>query len=78
MILNFIIGLVIILVIFYLINIYLGNNEYFCYSNSYCNGNKDSALCINQECLDCGLQSTCETDDQCSPSLCNDGCCDSQ
>jgi len=74
----YIIIILITILIFYLINIFLIKNEYFCYSNSYCNGNKDSALCINQECLECGLQSTCNNDDDCSPSLCNNGCCDSQ
>lgn len=70
-----IIYLIIVILIFYIINILLNNNEYFCYGNSFCNGNKDSALCINQECLDCGLQSSCKNDDDCTPSLCNDGCC---
>jgi hypothetical protein len=57
---------------------FLFTNENFCYGNDFCNGNNKSALCINQECLDCGLQSKCEDDYECSPSLCNEGCCDSQ
>lgn len=66
----------IVILIFYIINLLLNNKEYFCYGNDFCNGNKDSALCINQECLECGLQSPCKTDENCYPSLCNEGCCD--
>jgi len=75
---TYIIIIIITILIFYIINIFLIKNEYFCYSNSFCNGNKDSALCINQECLECGLQTPCNNDDDCLPSLCNNGCCVNQ
>ncbi len=51
--------------------------EHFCYGNTYCNGNKKNALCINQNCLDCGLEARCNKNEDCGPNLCIDGCCDS-
>lgn len=69
--------ILILVLIFYLVNEYLKKkNEYFCYGNDFCNGNKDSALCINQSCKPCGLQSTCNKDSDCSPNNCINGCCD--
>jgi hypothetical protein len=50
--------------------------EDFCYGNVYCNGNKNNSLCINQECLKCGLQASCTKNEECGPNLCIDGCCD--
>jgi hypothetical protein len=67
---------IIIFIIFIICNFFLEKKmEKFCYGNDFCNGNKKSTLCINQKCLDCGLQSSCNNDDDCSPSLCVDGCC---
>ena len=50
--------------------------EDFCYGNVYCNGNTNNSLCINQECLKCGLQSSCKKNEECGPNLCINGCCD--
>ena len=63
-------------IIFYIINISLKKNENFCYGNDFCNGNKDSALCINQTCKSCGLQASCKKDSECSPNNCVNNCCD--
>jgi hypothetical protein len=69
--------IIIIILFFYLIQVILSNNnEHFCYGNDFCNGNKDSALCINQRCLPCGLQAPCKNDSECGPNNCIDGCCD--
>ena len=69
--------IIIIILFFYLIQVILGQNkEHFCYGNDYCKGNKDSALCINQRCLKCGLQAPCKNDSDCGPNNCIDGCCD--
>jgi hypothetical protein len=70
------IAIIIISVIFYLLNNYLDNKENFCYGNDFCNGNKDSALCIDQSCLPCGLNAPCKKDSDCGPNNCIDGCCD--
>ena len=51
-------------------------NESFCYGNDFCNGNKDSALCINQTCKSCGLQASCKKDSECAPNNCVNNCCD--
>lgn len=69
---------IIILLLFYFINIYLVKKENFCYGNVYCNGNKDSSLCINQGCLSCGLQASCKNDNDCTPNNCINGCCDNR
>lgn len=69
-----------IVIIFAIFIIYYFNHtyyEYFCYGNVYCNGNKNNSLCINQKCLDCGLQAPCNKNSDCSPNLCKNGCCDS-
>ena len=66
----------IILFLFYLINIDLNKIENFCYGNTYCNGNKEKSLCINQQCLDCGLTAPCNKNSECGPNNCIDGCCD--
>jgi hypothetical protein len=69
--------IIILVFIFYIVNIFLKkNNEYFCYGNDFCNGNKDSALCINQSCKPCGLQASCNKDSDCGPNNCINGCCD--
>lgn len=47
-----------------------------CYGNDYCNGNKNNALCINQRCKPCGLVPQCTQDSDCGPNNCIDGCCD--
>lgn len=47
-----------------------------CYGNDYCNGNKNNALCINQRCKQCGLVPQCKEDSDCGPNNCIDGCCD--
>ncbi len=57
-------------------NQYIKNNEYFCYGNIYCNGNKDNALCTSQKCKPCGLNAQCNDDTDCGPNNCIDGCCD--
>ena len=63
--------------LFYLINNMLKPaKENFCYGNDFCNGNKESNLCINQECHKCGLQAPCNNDSECGPNNCIDGCCD--
>lgn len=67
--------LIIIILLFYLINIFLENNENFCYGNTYCNGNKDNALCIRQKCYKCGLNASCTKKEDCMND-CIDGCCD--
>jgi hypothetical protein len=69
---------IIFFALFYLINNYLRINENFCYGNVYCNGNKDSALCLEQSCKSCGLQSKCTKDSECIPNNCIDGCCDNR
>lgn len=71
-----IILLILCIIFFNIINYTLKNKEMFCYSNNYCNGNKDSKLCINQQCRVCGLQSSCNKDSDCGPNNCIDGCCD--
>ena len=68
-------SLFIIIILFYLINIFLQKNETFCYGNTYCNGNKDNALCIRQKCYKCGLNSSCKTNKDCI-NKCINGCCD--
>ena len=65
-----------IIIIYYFNHIYL-LNEHFCYGNVYCNGNTKNSLCINQKCLDCGLQASCKENKDCGPNLCINGCCDS-
>lgn len=50
--------------------------ESFCYGNDFCNGNKLNALCINQECKECGLVASCNKNSDCGPNLCKNGCCD--
>ena len=65
-----------IILIFYALNNFLYNIEKFCYGNTYCNGNKDKSLCINQQCLDCGLSAKCKNDSDCGPNNCINGCCD--
>ena len=55
----------------------INNKENFpCYGNDYCNGNKNNALCINQRCKPCGLVPQCKQDSDCGPNNCIDGCCD--
>ena len=69
--------IIILTLFFYLIQIILEQSkEHFCYGNDFCNGNKDSALCINQHCLKCGLQAPCKNDSECGPNNCINGCCD--
>jgi hypothetical protein len=68
---------IIILIIYFLVNRFL-TKEKFCNGNVYCNGNKDSALCIGQYCKDCGLQAKCTKDSDCIPNNCIDGCCDNR
>lgn len=65
-------------ILFWFINRSFYESENFCYGNDYCNGNKDSALCINQSCRPCGLQSQCSKDSDCTPNNCIDGCCDNR
>jgi hypothetical protein len=68
---------IIIILIFYVINYYLNKTENFCYGNVYCNGNKNNALCINQNCKECGVTSSkCISNSDCGPNLCIKGCCD--
>ena len=67
---------IIFLILFYFINIFFKKMENFCYGNTYCNGNNDSALCINQTCKKCGLMSPCDKDSECYPNNCINGCCD--
>jgi len=67
----------IIIFIFYFLNMMLYKKENFCYGNTYCNGNKEKSLCINQQCLDCGLSAKCNKDSDCGPNNCINGCCDS-
>jgi len=75
---NIIIVFIICILIFFLINYFLlSPKEYFCYGNTYCNGNKEKSLCINQHCLECGLSAKCQNDSTCGPNKCIDGCCDS-
>jgi hypothetical protein len=64
-----------ILIIVYFNNLYI-IKESFCYGNVYCNGNKKDSLCINQKCLDCGLEAQCNKNEDCGPNLCINGCCD--
>jgi hypothetical protein len=71
-----IIVLFIFIIIFYVLNNFLYNIEKFCYGNTYCNGNKDKSLCINQKCLNCGLSASCKNDSDCGPNNCINGCCD--
>ena len=75
-ILNIII-FIIIFIIFYFINKFIKKNlENFCFGNDFCNGNKENALCINQECKPCGLVPSCKKDSDCGPNNCIKGCCD--
>ena len=78
--LTIIIIIIVVLIIFILLNMIIKNNENFCYGNVYCDGNNDNALCINQTCKSCGLQSKCDTtksyQSQCGSNRCIDGCCD--
>jgi hypothetical protein len=68
--------IILIIILFYLLNIILNKKEQFCYGNTYCNGNKNKSLCINQKCLDCGLSAKCNKNSDCGPNNCIDGCCD--
>ena len=71
--------LFIIIILFYLLNNFLNKSENFCYGNTYCNGNKDNALCIRQKCYECGLNAPCnnnKNDNECGANNCIDGCCD--
>jgi hypothetical protein len=65
-------------IVFYIINYRFMKliPENFCYSNASCNGNKDSSLCINQTCKNCGLKASCNKDSECGPNNCINGCCD--
>ena len=89
MIILFIVIIIFIIILFYIINRYIhkysniyidkfmNNIEYFCYGNVYCNGNKINSLCINQNCSECGVTSSkCNSDSECGPNLCINGCCD--
>jgi hypothetical protein len=71
-----ILSIIIAIIIIYYFNHVFIINEHFCYGNTYCNGNKKNSLCINQECLNCGLQSSCNKNEDCGPNLCKEGCCD--
>ena len=69
---------IIILFVFIILNyLFIKYQENFCYGNDFCNGNKDSALCISQKCYKCGLQSPCTKDSDCGPNNCINCCCDS-
>jgi hypothetical protein len=68
--------IIFVFIIFLTLDNIINSKEYFCYGNTYCNGNKDNALCINQTCLECGLQSKCTKNEECGPNLCINGCCD--
>jgi len=67
---------IMICMLFYFLNQYYKPNENYCNGNVYCNGNTDNALCINQSCLECGLQAPCKNNSECGPNLCINGCCD--
>ena len=71
-----ILAIIIAIIIIYYFNHVFVTNEHFCYGNTYCNGNKKNALCINQQCRDCGLVASCTKNEECGPNLCIDGCCD--
>jgi hypothetical protein len=71
-----------LIIIFFSILFYIFNKinrlEHLCFGNDFCNGNKDNALCINQECYECGLNAKCKKNSDCAPNNCKNGCCDGQ
>lgn len=71
----YLILIMILIIIYYFINNCL-DKEHFCYGNTYCGGDKDSRLCINQSCRICGLNAECKYDSDCGPNNCINGCCD--
>ena len=67
----------IIILILFSIYYYYNYEETFknkyCYGNVFC-GNND--LCLFQRCLKCGLRAQCQTNKDCGPNKCINGCCD--
>jgi hypothetical protein len=68
----------VIFLIMYILNKYaLTNIETICFGNDFCNGNRNNSQCIHQSCLECGVTSSkCYNDNDCTPNICKDGCCD--
>ena len=69
-------AIILLFFLFFAVNIWGGKKEHLCFGNDFCNGNKDSALCVNQECYECGINAPCKNNSECGPNLCVGGCCD--